>query len=319
MQNGIQIKDYGRKEEMKINTRDESKFEEFSSIMARYDFLEKLYDKIRVVDPVANKVIYTVGNEVEEEDVSCYKFWGQNKMCDDCVSMRAYENEDTFVKIKYTKSQVYLVTSVPIKIKDRKLVIEMIKNITASLAIEGQLDEKSPEQIKTIAETLQSIVVKDGLTDLFNRRYIETNLPVEIQNARGAQKELTVIMTDIDDFKEINDTYGHPAGDKVIKKFSEIILKSIRRDFDWAARYGGEEFLICLVETNREQAMKVAERIRSTMEREVFESGGRTFKVTASFGLCTVGHTEEKSYLDVVNCADSFLLKAKSEGKNIVK
>jgi len=294
------------------------KLEEFLSLVDRYDFFDKLYDNIRLIDPEKKKIIYCLNDQLFEEEGSCYDFWGDSKMCSDCVSMRAFKNEDTFVKIKYTRSSVYLVTALPVQIKKKKLILEMIKDITNTITIEGQINEKSRTQMKNIAESLQNMVVRDGLTDLFNRRYIDMNMPIALEKAKNAGARLTLIMTDIDDFKEVNDTYGHTVGDEVIKAFAEIITRSIRKDFDWAARYGGEEFLICLPDSDGDKARIVAERIRRTLSEKEFVSEGESFFVTASFGLCTVAPSSEKEYLEVIDCADRRLMDAKNEGKDKV-
>jgi diguanylate cyclase (GGDEF)-like protein len=297
---------------------DNKKLEEFLSLVDRHDFFDKLYDNLRLIDPKEKKVIYCLDDKFIEEEGSCYEFWGESKMCNDCVSMRAFKNEDTFVKIKYTKSSVYLVTALPLQIKKRKLILEMIKDITNTITIEGQIKEKSRTQMKNIAENLQSMVVRDSLTDLFNRRYIDMTLPKSLRKAKEKGTEITVIMTDIDNFKEVNDNYGHTVGDEVIRSFADIISKSIRKDFDWAARYGGEEFLICLPDSDGDKARIVAERIRKTLSEYEFDSDGIKFCVTASFGLCTVGANSDKEYLEVINCADNRLLDAKNDGKDKV-
>ncbi|HHV97095.1 MAG TPA: GGDEF domain-containing protein [Clostridiaceae bacterium] len=124
-------------------------------------------------------------------------------------------------------------------------------------------------------------------------------------------------MADIDHFKNVNDTYGHYVGDRVIKKIGEVMTKYIRKDTDWIARYGGDEFLICLHDVDQKEAYKIVERLRKALESTLVEVEGESIKVTASFGLITVKNTKLKPD-DLIKMADDKLYQAKRQGRNRV-
>ena len=129
-------------------------------------------------------------------------------------------------------------------------------------------------------------------------------------------------MTDIDHFKNVNDTYGHQAGDTVLRSFVELIRSSIRDGVDWVARYGGEEFVIVIPETELKCAEKVAERLRRKIETtEVSIGNDRRIKITASFGVVCFDPKEKKeiSTDKLIKEADKMLYEAKNEGRNRVK
>lgn len=157
----------------------------------------------------------------------------------------------------------------------------------------------------------------DELTGLFNRRYIFQKLSDLFKKHRGKGKHLSVLMMDIDDFKSVNDTYGHQVGDIVLMKIAEILKKETRK-FDIVGRYGGEEFLIIAPGISKEKAFKLVERIRKRVEKEEFKVDGEKFKVSVSVGISELMSDDPQSVNDLVKIADMRLYKAKLAGKNCV-
>ena len=137
------------------------------------------------------------------------------------------------------------------------------------------------------------MAITDGLTGLYNRRYMESHLATLVEQAAGRGKPLSLLVLDIDYFKSINDTHGHDAGDDVLREFAVRVKKSIR-GIDLACRYGGEEFVIVMPETDMAVAALVAERIRRRIAGEPFaiEQGAKAIDVTLSIGLAALGSAE---------------------------
>ncbi|MHA2611758.1 MAG: GGDEF domain-containing protein [bacterium JZ-2024 1] len=164
---------------------------------------------------------------------------------------------------------------------------------------------------------LYELSIKDSLTGLLNRRAILEALKREHLRAKRYGSIYSLVMADLDYFKEINDRYGHQAGDEVLRVFSRILQKNIRKT-DYVARYGGEEFLIVLPETDAKSALRTAERIRRIFEKtEVPVGEGKTVNVTASFGVCS--YPQSAKGLDtLMKKVDDFLYQAKLRGKNQV-
>lgn len=174
--------------------------------------------------------------------------------------------------------------------------------------------------LKQSLEELKHLSVKDPLTELYNRRFLADRLPQEIKRAARYCRNLSLIMLDIDHFKMVNDSYGHGAGDAVLKVCAEALQEAIRQDVDWAARYGGEEFLLILPETDHAGALVVAERLREQFAGAPLEVGELHIAITASFGVSTCPH-DRRGALGaeaLLEAADRALYQAKKTGRNKV-
>jgi len=165
-------------------------------------------------------------------------------------------------------------------------------------------------------ETVQNLSNRDGLTGLFNRRYLQERLENMVNEAARSGTPLAVIMLDIDHFKKINDRYGHKAGDDVIRFIARVIKNSTRK-VDVAARYGGEEFIVLLHNTTAEGAVTVAEKIREIIQGAVVPADGNQLAVTASFGVSAYPELARSTH-DLVKSADEALYRSKENGRNRV-
>jgi two-component system cell cycle response regulator len=173
--------------------------------------------------------------------------------------------------------------------------------------------------LRVANERNRILSITDALTGAYNRRYLMEQLPRELERCRRYAYPLSVLMCDIDHFKEINDTHGHAAGDDVLQLFAARAQKLIRSNSDWMARYGGEEFLIVLPETGYLGAMAVAEKIRNVIAGAPFESRMGETAVTASFGVASTGDTGPDLMLKtdtLIRCADECLYSSKEAGRN---
>ena len=183
--------------------------------------------------------------------------------------------------------------------------MDYLSNIKNELSSPVAISEKSREFMATAA-------IKDELTNLFVRDVFSAILAKEVNEFKRIQSELCLLMIDVDDFKQVNDNYGHSAGDTVLQKIGETVLANIR-EMDTAARYGGEEISIIMPDSCIDDALKIAERLRSKVEKLVFDFGS----VTVSIGIC-----QAEKALDTVDklidAADSALYAAKAAGKNCV-
>ena len=157
----------------------------------------------------------------------------------------------------------------------------------------------------------------DELTGLFNHRRFQEVMSVEVERARRYGHEMGLIMLDIDDFKQVNDTYGHLQGDLVLREVARVLRLS-SREIDEPARYGGEEMAVALPQTDLEGAFQFAERVRKAVEALEFPvpSGAGVLKVTASFGVASLAAADHADKDALVAAADAALYQAKRSGKN---
>lgn len=164
---------------------------------------------------------------------------------------------------------------------------------------------------------LEKMVVTDDLTRLYNHKYFVRRLGEEFKRAKRYNSSLSCMMIDLDNFKRINDTYGHQAGDRVLKDVAKVLKKSVR-ETDVIARYGGEEFAVILPHSVREDALRLAERIRSSVRNFRFDCIKEGEMITVSIGVTTYPHPDITDNEGLVRKADNALYKAKEGGKDQV-
>lgn len=291
---------------------------EIHKIFDNLKIFENMYEKIRFVDPLRKKVLIYKEGELNEFDSNCYDTWNKNKLCVNCISMRSFNENKTFVKMEHDKNEIYMVTSVPIKLADRNIVIELFKDATFSM---GSSDPEVAIQLNMYStiDNMNAILLKDSLINIYNRRYINEVLPVEITISTTVNKSFWIILVDIDLFKEVNDTYGHLAGDIVLKEFANILKVCMKDQNGWIARYGGEEFLISINYANQEEIIELTEIMRKSVENHIFYYRDIPIKITASFGICSIDEVENCNMFNFIDCADKKLYFAKANGRNRVE
>jgi two-component system, cell cycle response regulator len=168
-------------------------------------------------------------------------------------------------------------------------------------------------ECKRLARQLET----DPLTGLYNLRHLLSTLEREMERSRRTGLPTGLIMIDLDHFKQINDTYGHQAGNKVLQWVSQIWRQNVRR-IDIACRYGGEEFAIILPATRLTHAVRTAERLRALVANSPLELNNEEVSLTASFGVDTYVSREKLSVDAFIRRTDQFLLEAKANGRNRV-
>lgn len=288
----------------------------FSSKQEVLDSISKfegLYDVVRIVDPVKKSVEGRDGTAVHTH---CYDFWEKGTPCENCVTTRALIENNTFHKIEFKKGIIYLITSCPVQVKEDTYALELLKDITDTGIIEND-SVRSEEELEKSIEHLNKKLVVDELTGTYNRRFINERLPADIFFAEVNKSKLSLIMMDVDNFKQINDSYSHMAGDLILKEVSEIMKSSVRKNIDWVARFGGDEFLICLNGANEAAAARIAEAIRQSVEKTAIEYQGNTIKTTLSIGVYTLDG-EDISVEELLRRADMNMYEAKKMGRNKV-
>ena len=161
---------------------------------------------------------------------------------------------------------------------------------------------------------MEEKALRDGLTGLYNHRWFQQRLREELERAERLRTRVAMVLCDIDRFKRVNDAYGHPVGDEVLRGVARTLAEAVRKT-DSAARYGGEEFALVLVGTDAKGAKELAERIRREVARLVFQGGGREFKVTISLGIA-VYPDDTRGRAELIAKADQALYRAKEKGRN---
>ncbi|MCX7678618.1 MAG: diguanylate cyclase [Spirochaetes bacterium] len=250
---------------------------------------EKKYD-VYLIDVVLPKFS---GDQV------IYQLRSQHKSCV-ILAVSAVDHFKTISNVLLSGADDYI-----LKPYNESVFIARLKSSVRHLLLYRELEKKNEE--------LTKMIITDQLTGLYNHQYIYEQVKNEIKKSERYGRTFSVIMFDIDDFKKVNDTYGHQVGDVVLVKIAEKLRESIR-EVDLVARYGGEEFLVVLPETTLENAYLIAERIRQAVENLTFGEG---IHVTISGGVAQYAENDTENSL--VARADRLLYVAKREGKNKIK
>ena len=192
--------------------------------------------------------------------------------------------------------------------KGQKLILCICRDVTERNRMQEALIESE--------KRYQELSIIDDLTRLYNSRYFYSQLEKEVEISKRYDQPLSLMMIDLDDFKQFNDTYGHIEGDKVLYRMGQILKSSIRKS-DTAFRYGGEEFLVLMPVTDIRNASMMAERIRKVVCGEIFQPGpGKEVSMTVSIGVAQ--YQEDIDGRELFRQVDSLMYEAKKEGKNRV-
>lgn len=202
----------------------------------------------------------------------------------------------------------------------QRMVVTMNRPVNLATAVCDYMVEikksmHSPKVVEMkIFEEASQASQSDFLTGLYNRAYFDKALNIEIARAQRMKKDCSLVFFDLDDFKKVNDSFGHPAGDLVLKSVAELILRE-KRLTDIAVRYGGEEIVLLLPDTSKASAMNLATRIRQKVERSQLVHQGRLIKQTMSGGVASFPLDTDVPE-ELIECADRALYRAKHKGKN---
>jgi diguanylate cyclase (GGDEF)-like protein len=191
--------------------------------------------------------------------------------------------------------------------------LNRIKSLIPS--IKHYLDAAQPViESNILMDKLRDTSLKDAMTGLYNRRFLEEFIDQVMKQVQREKETYTVLMLDVDFFKQVNDTYGHDVGDEVIKRLASIMKNSVR-DSDMPVRYGGEEFIILLMNSTEEKTYEIAKKINEDFAKEEFSSDIEIFKKTVSIGIANYP-IDAKTLIKSIKCADEALYVAKKTGRN---
>jgi diguanylate cyclase (GGDEF)-like protein/PAS domain S-box-containing protein len=288
----------------------------FNSIRDPFCIFDKDFRIIRINDAYAHLKNKRVDELIGKK---CYEvFEERDGVCEGCVVGKTFTSTDPCAKDKlvtlHDGTEVWVeIYTYPILGLEGNVshVIEYTRDITDR--------KKAEDEKRRSIERLEYLSRTDGLTGLINRRALKDRLTYEIDRAKRYMSELSLILCDVDNFKEINDTYGHDAGDQALQTLSAT-LKTILRKTDIAGRYGGDEFMLILPETSVEGAESLAGKLLSAMrETELRFQDGKLMRLSMSVGVAGLEQNHEGETIDsFVKRADDAMYASKQGGRNRV-
>ncbi|MCP4399757.1 MAG: diguanylate cyclase [bacterium] len=283
----------------------------FDTVQAGIVLIDAETRRLEFVNPAAAAMLKTTRERLEGNvchDVLTYTKKGECPMLDD---LQPVDNSRRLLKREDGSTLSVLKNAIIVLLDDRKYLLESFLDVSEIENARATIVE-SEEKYRS----LEKISYQDPLTQLYNRRYVMDMLEREVERYRISGTIFSLLLVDLDNFKIINDTYGHLTGDDVLKKFA-CIITTITRESDICGRFGGEEFIIVLPNTKIEQAEYVAEKIRRDFAAHQFHYDSQVFFTTCTIGLASIkGALQEISSL--INETDSALYRGKKSGKNQV-
>lgn len=284
--------------------------EKMPKTLKEYCTSEDLFDFYRIVEPVTHQVYDIEDDELVPYNELCYRVWNRKKECKNCSSIRALQEQNTIIKLEYVKSKIYLVFSVPVIIKEENYILEYIKDVTVSLMVNSVYDGKDDNKnIATLINHFNELLIHDDYTGLYNKSYVYQKLSEDILRAGRTKRGLAAVVIDIDDFKEINDTYGHIAGDRVILKLAAKLKDYEKNEDIWAARIGGDEFLIVFKNISEDEIVRKCRQLKKEIADIAFKGGKERFHAFISTGAAV--WKDESSAKDLIHKADLAMYEEK--------
>lgn len=285
-----------------------------NDIRERLSIFIDFYDNMILINPKDYAIIdiYSKTNSKKRKQTISLRYTkllNDNKCNKNCIIFKAYKTNKTSVKLELGYNKTLFTIATPIIYDYKKYIIVLEKYTSNNNVV---LDDPEYTKLKNSYYNLNNILNKDVLTNIYNKRAINKRL-----SRRLSQDNIpvSIIMLDIDHFKNINDTYGHIIGDKVLIEFCNIVSSCIRKDESFFGRFGGDEFIIILEKVSLDIANKIANRIRKKVESHIFTYDDISLKLTCSLGGYVIDDASLK-IKDFVKIADKNLYSAKNSGRN---
>jgi diguanylate cyclase (GGDEF)-like protein len=241
----------------------------------------------------------------------------------DPVASRITGSLSTLLRKPLTLAGCEIVSDVPLLDEERAVVRDLMDLVRVGGDLEARVEQLQRENIELIMKNrvLAEVSARDALTGLYNRCYVMEKIESEMNRSLRHGSPVALLMLDIDHFKRINDSFGHAAGDSVLKSFGQVLRESCRV-YDVPGRYGGEEFCIVLPETRIGNTTAVAERIRQRLAESRFDVGSDSVSITASMGIAGMDSVAEEGIVTsaaLIDRADRALYSAKHHGRDRIE
>lgn len=255
-------------------------YNSIDKIIMDFNFIENMYESIRLVDPIEKKVFKVIkksSKEMSTED-NCYNFWENNKICDNCVSCRAYIHNKTYTKIEYNQSSIYIMTAVPFN-KDN-IVLEFMQNASSDYFD----NSKNFNDIIKLIRKQNLSIVKNTLTNLYNDQFIFDRLPHDIAFSHRESINIALFFIKIKDMDYINNTYEYSVGNQVIHEVSKVLKVIPRHEKDWISSYRGVRFVLVMYNINENQVGRTCNYIYDRINNLDFSYNNVPVKIEVGIG-----------------------------------
>ncbi|MCI1934525.1 MAG: GGDEF domain-containing protein [Atopobiaceae bacterium] len=272
----------------------------FEGLKIRLRELSTFFDVVRLVNPIETCELHAGKFGLYPiKGGACYEIWGKDHQCSNCISRRVMKTKGRASKFELIGDEMYYVISSYVKVEGSPHAIEAISDVYSGV----QVDVRDNENLVELVELSNKELYTDSLTGTYNRRYYDEQLAyIPVQG---------VAMIDIDDFKRVNDSYGHPYGDAILADVAETLMKNVRPT-DIVARYGGDEFIVVFPSIPTETFTKRLEDMRTAVENLRFKVHPEVHITISCGGIHSLGTAPA-----LIPAADKLLYQAKQK-RNVV-
>ena len=268
--------------------------------------MSQLFDVVRLVDPISMTAYTIEDGKLHAQPDSCFHVWNKAARCENCVSARCFMERERYSKVEFIGSDIYHVVAQPVEVDGKRYVLEVVTASNDNVLLSAFGNNEFVDRVTTFNRKMYT----DDLTGLSNRRYLDERLDILINRSALDGTPLSVVMLDIDDFKGINDSLGHLAGDEALSRVADALREALAPTAeDILVRYGGDEFIAVLRNVSEAELER---RLRSIPPIEV--DGG--MKVTFSVGAYYQEKVENLDAKALIQRADRAMYDAKATGKN---
>ena len=268
--------------------------------------MSQLFDVVRLVDPISMTAYTIEDGRLHAQPNSCFHVWEKTARCENCVSARCFMERKRYSKFEFIGNDIYHVVAQPVEVDGNRYVLEVVTASNDNVLLSAFGNNEFVDRITAFNRK----VYTDDLTGLSNRRYLDERLDILLSRSVLDGTSLSVVMLDIDDFKNVNDDLGHLAGDTVLSRVAEALREALAPTAeDILARYGGDEFIAVLRNVSESELER---RLRSILPIEV--DGG--IRVAFSIGSFYQEKVENLDAMALIQRADRAMYGVKVAGKN---
>jgi len=283
-----------------------------AEIREEIEILKNTFDIVRLVEPIQRLVCDIHEDTIGYNEFNCHNAWEKEKRCQNCISVKALQDKQDYTKFEFVQNEIYFVIARFVKVDERELVLEMVIKVSQNILLRGDGYNEFVDRIIAFNESLYT----DALTGIYNRRYVNEQLPFLIRQAFLGGGNLAVSMVDIDHFKSINDEHGHQFGDKVLCKVAHFLQNNIsKKKGDFVVRYGGDEFLLVFLDIEETAYRKRLLEIMELSRDLKLSRRGNDVNISLSMGGAHLKELEDPAFDSVISLSDKRMYDAKRSGR----
>lgn len=253
---------------------------------------ESLFDFYRLVDPKTHEVFeYDKDNKLNLQEGRCYVFWGRKEACPNCIAKHSCVKQRQYVKLEFMYGKVMLIISKPVKIQDRMLALELVKDITSSM-LGFNYYRSENKNVESIVSQFNELAVKDILTGLYNLDYVKNYLDSFLQK-EVAFNTLIGAAIDIDNYTQINSLYGYNVGNEVLQYIAGIMEKCAISHGGMAGRLGPDEMGVFFINKTSQEVEEICKEVHDEVTKNPLEVQGKKLNLGFAFATATLDNDDE--------------------------